>query len=101
MAFLSAFLCFVAISGYLVAEASSRRVVVTGESVTGISPWSGQRTFKWKEIQSISYSHPSAGYFLTGPAGRKIFVGDYFSGIGELMAELEERVPEEKWGRPG
>ena len=90
-------LIFAAMSGYLLLECFFARVVISEESITSISPWSGQRTFKWAEIHSISYSKTSKWYIIRNCDGKKIRASDYLAGISELAVELKRRVPSENW----
>ena len=87
-------LIFAAVSGYLLLECFFARLVVSKEWITSLSPWTGQRTFRWGEIDSIRYSK---SYVIVGPGGKKIYASEYLSGFAELGAEFRKRIPPERW----
>jgi hypothetical protein len=87
-------LIFTAVSGYLLLECFFARLVVSQDGITSLSPWSGRRTFRWGEIDSIRYS---TWYVIVGPGGKKIYASEYLSGFTELSAEFRQRIPPERW----
>lgn len=90
-------LIFAAMSAYQLLEAFSARLIVSEREITSLSPWTGKRTFQWKEIDSIRYSTLSRWHIIVGPSGKKIYASDYLSGAAELSTEFRTRIPPEKW----
>ena len=90
-------LIFTAMSGYLLLECFFARLVVSKDWITSLSRWSGHRTFRWGEIDSIRYSNYSKLYVIVGPGGKKIYASEYLSGFGELSAEFRKKIPPERW----
>jgi hypothetical protein len=99
MIFAVMFLIFSAMSLYLLLECFFTRIVISAEAITSASPWGGERTFRWAEINSVSYSEICKWHIVAGPDGKKIRASDYLSGINELVLELKRRVPSENWVR--
>ena len=88
---------FTAMSGFLILETFVVRLLVSDREITSISPWTGKRTFQWREIDSICYSKISKWHIIGGPCGKKIYASDYLAGSGYLSAEFRKRIPMETW----
>jgi hypothetical protein len=94
-------LIFAAVSAYLLLECFAARLLVSDQGITSLSPWTGQRTFRWEEIESICYSKKSMWYVIVGPVRKKIYASEYLSGFGVLSTEFRKRIPQDRWCNSG
>lgn len=90
-------LIFTAMSGYLLLECFFARLILSEEGITSLSPWTGERFFRWGELESIGYSKLSRWFVLIGPGRKKIYASEYLKGFLVLCAEFRERIPPERW----
>ena len=90
-------LIFTAMTGYALLEYFVARLIVSDEGITSQSPWTGERFFRWDEIESIGFSKLLRWYVLIGPGRRKIYAAEYLSGFAYLTVEFTKKIPQEKW----
>ena len=90
-------LIFAAMSGYALLECFFAHLIVSEEGIKSLSPWTGERFFRWDEIESIGYSKLSQWYVLTGPHRKKIYASEYLNGFGNLTAVFRRNIPSERW----
>lgn len=99
--FISIALIFTAASSYLLLECFASRLIVTEEGITRIWPWSGKRTFRWDQIESIRYSKGLRWYVIIGPDRKKVYVSEFLNGFSVLTVEFRNRIPRERWKDTG
>ena len=90
-------LVFTAMSGYLLLECFVARLIVSADGLTSLSPWNGERFFRWDEIESIRYSKLSRWYVIVGPGRKKIYASEYLNGFGDLSAVFRKRIAPDRW----
>lgn len=91
-------LCFAGVSlvaGLPLIEATRVQVVVTDESVTRYSPWLGEATLRWSDVESVDYSSLNAWFILSG-AGMSIRVSRFLAGLDVFVQTIHRKVPPER-----
>lgn len=71
-------------------------IVVSEDGVTRYSPWSGQATLRWADIQSVRYSTLNRWFVLRGPAA-SIRVSRHLTGWKEFAHTLQRKLARERW----
>lgn len=82
--------------GLLLVEVSRVQIIVTEESITRMSPWTGTCTMKWSEIENVRYADVNRWFVITGGIG-VIRVSRYLGGLRELAETLRRKVSAERW----
>jgi len=74
-------------------------IKVGSRAVTRHSPWKGDLSLAWEEIESVQYSTFNRWYVLRSPRG-KIRISSYLSGMDDFVELATQRIPREKWRTP-
>jgi len=74
-------------------------VKVGSGALTQHSPWKGDLSLAWEEIESVEYSTFNRWYVLRSPRGR-IRISSYLSGVNDFVEVATQRIPPEKWRTP-
>ena len=74
-------------------------VKVGNGAIARHSPWKGDLSLAWEEIESVQYSTFNRWYVLRSPRG-KIRVSSYLSGIDDFVEVATERVSPDRWRTP-
>ena len=74
-------------------------VKVGNGAIARHSPWKGDLSLAWEEIESVQYSTFNRWYVLRSPRG-KIRVSSYLSGIDDFVELSTERISADRWRIP-
>jgi len=74
-------------------------VKVENGAIARHSPWKGDLSLAWEEIESVHYSTFNRWYIVRGRRG-KIRVSSYLSGIEDFVEVATERIPPDRWRTP-
>ena len=90
-------IAFVALGGYNVPEMLWAWLEYDEAGLTSHSPWRRPRTTRWDEIVEVRFVQAAWWFVLRTTTGAKIRIPVAMDGIRQLHAELERRVPAERW----
>lgn len=79
----------------MVAEAYGIAMILDNHSITRLSPWSRERTIKWSEVESVTYSWFWAWFTIRSPAG-SIHVTTVIEGLEKFAQNVMSQVPRER-----
>jgi hypothetical protein len=79
----------------LVAEAYGIAIVLDDYSITRLSPWSRERTIKWADVESVTYSWFWAWFTLRTTKG-SVHVTTVISGLEKFAQDLVLQVPRDR-----
>jgi hypothetical protein len=82
-----------ALGGYLVVESFRVRIAITSEGISSDSPWQGNRTLRWDEIGSVSYSCVPNWFVITSDSGARVRAHIFLNGLPWLAQALISNVP--------
>jgi hypothetical protein len=81
----------VAVTAYFLLAERRMRVRVDGDGVERVDPLSTRR-IAWLHVETIAYNGVSRWFFLTGPAGIRVWVPENLAGIGDFADEALARI---------
>jgi|TARA_R110002096_G_scaffold175633_1_gene351463 hypothetical protein len=61
------------------------------ESISFTTPWTGKKTEKWHNLESVNFNGWAYWYVLKFKSGKKVRLSSYLGGHGYLLEFLEER----------
>lgn len=79
------------VGGLLLIEATRVQIVVTEEGLTRYSPWLGESTLNWGDVESVQYSAINFWFIVAG-GGKVIRVSRYLAGIDAFADAVHRKV---------
>src|ERR1051325_694887 len=84
-----------AIAGLLLIEVVRAQIVLTEDGITRFSPWTGQATLRWADVESVRYSAVNR-WFVVRATNATIRVSRHLVGVREFAETVKRKVAAER-----
>ncbi len=91
----ASFLATSVIGGLLLIEVVRGQIVVNEEGLTRFSPWTGQATLRWADVESVRYSAVNRWFVLRG-SNASIRVSRHLKGMHTFAETVKRKVATER-----
>jgi hypothetical protein len=85
------------VCGLMVLDGFRTQIALHEEGVISYTPWRGTRSFRWSEIEKVTFSYMGGWFTITGPNRRKIRVSMWMVGIRSLADSIRRHLPPERY----
>jgi hypothetical protein len=90
------FLLASVVAGLPLIEMARVQIALAEDSITHYSPWTGTRTLRWSEVDSVGYSVANR-WFVLSSGERTIRVSRHLDGIAAFVDLVKRKVAAERW----
>jgi hypothetical protein len=75
--------------GWLAIEFVGHKVILGPSAIIALSPWTGRRSARWSDIESVVYSENWQDFSVKSRSGAKLSVSQYLSGLDAFLHRVD------------